>query len=92
MLYVGKRFICELRLRSGGCSSRRDKYSYFYRYSAPVARGLRGRYHLENGPMRAYGIQLLDQRVVGRFVLRNFIDEARVIPLDGLFLEEETAS
>ena len=42
--------------------------------------------------MRAYGIQLLDQRVVGRFVLRNFIDEARVIPLDGLFLEEETAS
>ena len=42
--------------------------------------------------MRAYGIRLLDQRVVGRLVLRDLIDEARVIPLDGLFLEEETAS
>jgi len=42
--------------------------------------------------MRACGIRLLDQRVVGRLVLRDLIDEARVIPLDGLFLEEETAS
>ena len=91
ILYVGKRFIRELRMRRGDCSSKRDKHPYFYRYSAPVARGLRGRYHLEDA-RRAYGIRLLDQRVVGRFVLRDFIDEARVIPLDGLFLEEETAS
>ena len=42
--------------------------------------------------MRTYGIRLLDQRVVGRFVLRDFIHETSVIPLDGLFLEEETAS